>query len=118
VHQDTPGHDALFSYVVFQNAEGLKDALYRYDQGVDQRRKIAYFACHGQRGTISAVQDISRRRLKTYLRPLTSYERALLRGLRFRQQEDGRGAARWRAIHVDRRIRKLDSMAGGKCCAT
>jgi hypothetical protein len=31
-----PGHDALFSYVVFRNAEGLKDALYRYDQGADQ----------------------------------------------------------------------------------
>mgnify|MGYP001599879216 CR=1 FL=1 len=36
VHHDMPGHDALFSYVVFQNAEGLKDALYRYDQGADQ----------------------------------------------------------------------------------
>jgi hypothetical protein len=35
VHHDMPGHDALFSYVVFQNAEGLKDALYRYDQGAD-----------------------------------------------------------------------------------
>ena len=73
-HHDTPGHDALFSYVVFQNAEGLKDALYRIDQGVDQRRKIAYFACHGKRGVISAVQDISRRRLKNILAPLTSYD--------------------------------------------
>ncbi len=71
---DRPGHDALFSYVVFQNAEGLKDALYRYDQGVDSRKKIAYFACHGKRGVISAVQDISRRRLKNILAPLTSYD--------------------------------------------
>ncbi|MHB1011413.1 MAG: hypothetical protein ACYC37_00685 [Desulfobacteria bacterium] len=74
VHHDLPGHDALFSYVVFQNAEGLKDALYRHDQGADQRRKIAYFACHGRRGVISAVQDISRRRLKNILAPLTSYD--------------------------------------------
>ncbi len=74
VRHDRPGHDALFSYVVFQNAEGLKDALYRYDQGVDSRKKIAYFACHGKRGVISAVQDISRRRLKNILAPLTSYD--------------------------------------------
>src|SRR5512139_3271950 len=74
VHHDMNGHDALFSYVVFQNAEGLRDALYRYDQGADQRRKIAYFACHGKRGVISAVQDISRRRLKNILAPLTSYD--------------------------------------------
>ena len=51
-----PGHDALFSYVVFQNSEGLKDALYRHDQGVDSRKKIAYFACHGKRRVIRAVQ--------------------------------------------------------------
>ncbi|MCL5965654.1 MAG: hypothetical protein M1550_00265 [Deltaproteobacteria bacterium] len=74
VHQERPGHDALFSYVVFQNAEGLKDALYRYDQGVDSRRKIAYLACHGKRGVISAVQGISRRKLKNILAPLTSYD--------------------------------------------
>ncbi len=74
VRRDRPGHDALFSYVVFQNAEGLKDALYRYDQGVDSRKKIAYFACHGKRGVISAVQDISRRKLKNILAPLTSYD--------------------------------------------
>lgn len=72
--QDQPGHDALFSYIVFQNAEGLKDAIYRYDQGVDNRKKIAYFACHGKRGVISAVQDISRRRLSNILAPLTSYD--------------------------------------------
>src|SRR5665647_3253716 len=40
VHHDMPGHVALCSYVVFQNAEGLKDALYRYVQGADQRRKM------------------------------------------------------------------------------
>ncbi len=74
VRRDRPGHDALFSYVVFQNAEGLRDALYRYDQGVDSRKKIAYFACHGKRGVISAVQDISRRKLKNILAPLTSYD--------------------------------------------
>jgi hypothetical protein len=74
VQRDHPGHDALFSYVVFQNAEGLKDALWRHDQGVDQRKKIAYFACHGKKGVISAVRDISRRRLKNILAPLTSYD--------------------------------------------
>jgi hypothetical protein len=59
--RDRPGHDALFSYIVFQNAEGLKYALNGHDQGVDNRAKIAYFACHGKRGAITAVQDISRR---------------------------------------------------------
>jgi hypothetical protein len=72
--RNRPGHDALFSYVVFQNAEGLKDTLYRYDQGVDNRKKIAYFACHGKRGTISAAQGIGRRKLKNILAPLTSYD--------------------------------------------
>lgn len=72
--QGHAGHDALFTYVVFQNAEGLKDALYHYDQGVDNRKKIAYFACHGKKGVISAVRDISRRRLKNILAPLTSYD--------------------------------------------
>lgn len=69
-----PGHDALFSYVVFQNSEGLKDALYRHDQGVDSRKKIAYFACHGKRGVIRAVQGISRRKLNNILAPLSSYD--------------------------------------------
>lgn len=69
-----PGHDALFSYVVFQNAEGLRDALSRPDQGVDQRAKIAYIGCHGERGKISAVRDISRTKLKNILAPLSSYD--------------------------------------------
>ncbi len=73
-HRDRPGHDALFSYVVFQNAEGLRDSLNRHDQGADNRAKIAYFACHGKRGVISAVRDISRTRLKNILAPLTSYD--------------------------------------------
>ena len=72
--EDRPGHDALFSYIVFQNSEGLKDALHRYDQGVDSRKKIAYFACHGKRGIISAVEGISRRKLNNILAPLTSYD--------------------------------------------
>ncbi len=71
---DRPGHDPLFRYVVFQNSEGLKDALYRYDQGVDSRKKIAYFACHGKRGVIRAVRGISRRKLNNILAPLTSYD--------------------------------------------
>ena len=71
---DRLGHDALFSYVVFQNAEGLKDALYGYDQGVDNRAKIAYFACHGKRGAISAVEDIGRTRLKNIIAPLSRYD--------------------------------------------
>lgn len=69
-----PGHDALFRYVVFQNAQGLKDALSRQDQGVDSRAKIAYIACHGERGKISAVRDISRTRLKNIIAPLSSYD--------------------------------------------
>ncbi len=69
-----PGHDALFSYVVFQNAEGLRDALSRPDQGVDSRAKIAYLACHGERGKISAVRDISRTKLKNIIAPLSSYD--------------------------------------------
>lgn len=69
-----PGHDALFSYVVFQNAEGLRDALVRPDQGVDNRTKIAYLACHGERGKISAVRDISRTKLKNIFAPLSSYD--------------------------------------------
>lgn len=74
VKNGRPGHDALFSYVVFQNAEGLRDALWRHDPGVDSRKKIAYFACHGKQGLISAVQDISRRKLKNILAPLSSYD--------------------------------------------
>jgi hypothetical protein len=72
--RDRPGHNALFSYIVFQNAEGLRDALNGHDQGADNRAKIAYFACHGKRGAISAVHDISRTRLKNILAPLTSYD--------------------------------------------
>lgn len=72
--RDRPGHDALFRYVVFQNAEGLRDALHAYDQGVDNRAKIAYLACHGKPGHLSAVQDISRRKLKNILSPLTRYD--------------------------------------------
>jgi len=69
-----PGHDALFSYVVFQNSEGLKDALVRPDHKVDNRAKIAYIACHGERGKISAVRDISRTKLKNIIAPLSSYD--------------------------------------------
>lgn len=69
-----PGHDALFRYVVFQNAEGLRDALSRPDQGVDNRAKIAYLGCHGERGKISAVRDISRTKLKNIIAPLSSYD--------------------------------------------
>lgn len=69
-----PGHDALFSYVVFQNAQGLRDALCRQDHGVDNRAKIAYLACHGKRRTISAVRDIGRTKLKNIIAPLSSYD--------------------------------------------
>lgn len=72
--RETPGHDALFSYVVFQNAEGLKYYLSRRDKGVGERKKIAYFACHGESNLISATQDISRQQLKNILTPLTSYQ--------------------------------------------
>lgn len=69
-----PGHDALFSYVVFQNAEGLRNALGAYDQKVDNRAKVGYFACHGKPGHICAVEAISRRRLRNILSPLTRYD--------------------------------------------
>jgi len=71
---ESPGHDALFSYTVFQNSQGLKDSLTRYDQGVNNRAKIAYIGCHGKRKAISAVKDISRTKLKNIVSPLTSYD--------------------------------------------
>jgi hypothetical protein len=71
---DRPGHDALFSYTVFQNAQGLKDALSRHDQGVDNRAKIGYVAAHGKRKAISAVKDISRTKLKNMIAHLSSYD--------------------------------------------
>ena len=71
---ERPGHDALFSYTVFQNAQGLRDAVSRYDKGLDHRAKIAYVACHGKRKSISAVKDISRTKLKNIVAPLTSYD--------------------------------------------
>jgi len=72
--RDTPSHDALFKYKVFQNAEGLKENLSEHDQGVGSMRKIAYFACHGKDAAICAIEDISRAKLKNIIADLTSYE--------------------------------------------
>lgn len=71
---DRPGHDALFRYTVFQNAQGLKDCFSRHDKGVDDRAKIAYVACHGKRNSISAATDISRTKLKNMIAPVTRYD--------------------------------------------
>ncbi len=62
------GHNALFSYRIFENAEGLKDVLDLYHHGIGRRAKIAYFACHGGPKEICAIQDISRTQLKNILR--------------------------------------------------
>ena len=58
------GHDALYKYRIFQTAEGLKVNLREKDTDVRQRKKIAYFACHGKKEDICAINDISRTRLK------------------------------------------------------
>jgi hypothetical protein len=66
-------HDALFSYKVFQNAEGLRDELNAIDTGIGKRLKVAYFACHGTEKSLCAVQDISRTKLKNIIAGLTTY---------------------------------------------
>jgi hypothetical protein len=68
------GHDALFSYRVFQNAAGLSGELDRQDRGAGPRAKIAYFACHGRPNMICAVQDISRTKLKNILGQRSGYD--------------------------------------------
>lgn len=72
--RNTPIHDALFKYKVFQNAEGLKKNLREYDKGAGNMQKIAYFACHGKDAAICAIDDISRAKLKNIIADLTSYE--------------------------------------------
>jgi len=67
-------HDALFSYEVFQNAEGLRDRLSAVDTGIGKREKLAYFACHGTEKSLCAVQDISRTKLKHIIAGLTTYD--------------------------------------------
>jgi hypothetical protein len=67
-------HDALLSYSVFQNAEGLRAELDRMDRGVGPRAKIGYFACHGLPNKICAVEDISRTKLKNILGQRSGYD--------------------------------------------
>jgi hypothetical protein len=67
-------HDALFSYAVFQNAEGLRDMLTAVDVGIGNRRKCAYLACHGTEKSLSAVRDISRTKLKRIIGDLATYD--------------------------------------------
>jgi hypothetical protein len=69
-----PGHDALFSYTVFQNVDGLRGDLNHQDRGALNRKKIAYFACHGRPNMICAVQDISRTQLKNILAERSDYD--------------------------------------------
>jgi hypothetical protein len=69
-----PGHDALFSYRVFQNAAGLDAALGRQDRGAASRAKIAYFSCHGYADRLRGAQDISRTQLKNLLAEHPGYE--------------------------------------------
>jgi len=73
------GHDAVFSYSVFQNADGLSAELDRQDRGAATRAKIAYFACHGRQNNLCAAQDISRTKLKRILGQRAGYD-ALLFG--------------------------------------
>ena len=70
----TVGHNALASYRVFENAEGLRDDLDRQDRGLGQRVKIGYFACHGGPNKICAVEDISRTKLKNILGQRSGYD--------------------------------------------
>lgn len=67
-------HDALYKYRIFQTAEGLRANITEKDIGVGKRIKIAYFACHGRKGAICAVNDISRTKLKNIVAKLTSYD--------------------------------------------
>lgn len=68
------GHDALYKYRIFQTAEGLKVNITQKDGGRGRRKKIAYFACHGRKGALCAINDISRAKLKNTLSNLTSYD--------------------------------------------
>lgn len=68
------GHDALYKYRIFQTAEGLKVNITEKDSGIGSRKKIGYFACHGKKGAICAINDISRTKLKNMVSHLTSYD--------------------------------------------
>jgi hypothetical protein len=68
------GHDALYKYRIFQTAEGLKVNITEKDSGIGSRKKIGYFACHGKKGAICAINDISRSKLKNIVSHLTSYD--------------------------------------------
>jgi hypothetical protein len=67
-------HDALYKYKIFQTAEGLRSNITEKDIGVGGRKKIGYFACHGRKGAICAVNNISRTQLKNIFDKLTSYD--------------------------------------------
>jgi len=80
-------HDALFSYAVFQNAEGLRDMLNAVDTGIGKREKAAYFACHGTEKSLCALQDISRTKLKNIIADLTTYDGLLFGAFDFATRE-------------------------------
>jgi len=73
--EDQSGHDALFSYYVFGTAEGLSAALnYKLDVGLDARLKVGYFAVHGQKDKLQALNDINRVKLRNILIKTTNFD--------------------------------------------
>jgi hypothetical protein len=72
---DQSGHDALFSYYVFQTADGLAAALnYKLDVGLDARLKIGYFGVHGQPDHLQALAPINRVKLRNILIKTTNFD--------------------------------------------
>lgn len=72
---DEDGHDPLFSYYVFQTAEGIEAALnYKLDVGLEGRLKIGYFGVHGQTDAIQALKPINRVKLRNILIKTTNFD--------------------------------------------
>lgn len=72
---DESGHDALFSYYVFQTAEGIEAALnYKLDVGLDARLKIGYFGVHAEKDKLQALRPINRVRLRNILIKTTNFD--------------------------------------------
>jgi hypothetical protein len=72
---DESGHDALFSYYVFQTSEGIEAALnYKLDVGLDARLKIGYFGVHAEKDKLQALRPINRVRLRNILIKTTNFD--------------------------------------------
>lgn len=69
------GHDALYSYYVFQGPSSLMDALnhHKNDPGIEGRFKVGYISAHGEKDRIQALHDISRVKLRNLLYQTTSF---------------------------------------------